>query len=169
MGITRRERASLRVVAARAILHSVMTFTSHQAYFDTAEPEARRRLKAIAAKVAALVPQATPCISYSMPAFRDGHVFFYFAAFKKHIGVYPPVRDDHALIRELERYRGPKGNLSFPSGETLPIALIGRVARALHREYCGAPRGKQASKTLKPVRTKSGQKGLETATKKVGK
>jgi uncharacterized protein YdhG (YjbR/CyaY superfamily) len=107
----------------------------HDEYFASAAPQARRALQAIQQKVEELVPGATRCISYKMPAFRRGKVFFYFAAFQKHIGVYPPVTRDAALIEELAPYRGPKGNLSFPLGAPLPIDLIGRVAVALAREY----------------------------------
>ncbi len=112
-----------------------MTFESHEAYFDSVSAEARPRLVSIQAKVESLLPDASRCIIYRMPAFRDGRVFFYFAAFKKHVGIYPPVTRDVALITELAPYRGPKGNLSFPLDQPLPIDLIGRVAVALHDEY----------------------------------
>jgi uncharacterized protein YdhG (YjbR/CyaY superfamily) len=115
-----------------------MAFSSHEQYFMSVAPEARPRLEAIQAKVSGLLPQASRCISYSLPAFKGRRVFFYFAAFKKHVGVYPPVTQDAALLEELAPYRGPKGNLSFPLDKPLPIELIGRVAVALHREYeCG--------------------------------
>lgn len=114
-----------------------MTFPSHEAYFDGAAPEAQPLLTSVQAKIESLIPTATRCISYNMPAFRGKRVFFYFAAFKKHIGVYPPVKSDAALIAELAPYRGEKGNLSFPLNEPLPLDLIGRVALALHREYEG--------------------------------
>jgi uncharacterized protein YdhG (YjbR/CyaY superfamily) len=111
-----------------------MAFASHADYFAAAAPEARRRLKAIQRKVEALLPGVSRCISYRMPAFRDERVFFFFAAFKNHIGIYPPVRRGARLIKQLAPYRGAKGNLSFPLSEPLPIALIGRVARALYLE-----------------------------------
>lgn len=114
-----------------------MTFPSHEAYFDSAAPEAQPLLTSIQAKVESLIPTATRCVNYNMPAFRGKRVFFYFAAFKKHIGIYPPVKSDAALIAELVPYRGEKGNLSFPLSEPLPLDLIGRVALALHREYEG--------------------------------
>jgi uncharacterized protein YdhG (YjbR/CyaY superfamily) len=57
----------------------------------------------------------------------------YFAAFKKHIGLYPPVRDAK-LRREVARYAGPKGNLQFPLTERVPYALIGRIAKARARQ-----------------------------------
>jgi len=109
-------------------------FSSHEEYFASVPPAVRPLLIAILAKVGALLPQASRCISYSLPAFKGKRVFFYFAAFKKHIGVYPPVTQDTALIQELTPYRRPKGNLSFPLDEPLPMELIGRVVVALHRE-----------------------------------
>lgn len=112
-----------------------MTFESHDDYLARVPLEARSRLQRIQAEVELRIPEAVRCISYKMPAFRDRRVFLYFAAFSKHIGIYPPVTRDAALIAELAPYRGPKGNLSFPLTHPLPIELIGRVAVALHEEY----------------------------------
>lgn len=92
-------------------------------------------LERIQAEVQAIVPNAIKCIGYKMPAFRQKKVFFYFAAFKKHIGVYPPVTEDKTLMLELGRYRGSKGNLSFPLNEPLPIDLIRKIAAALSAQY----------------------------------
>jgi uncharacterized protein YdhG (YjbR/CyaY superfamily) len=115
-------------------LERLMAFSSHQEYFATVAPEVQPLLVSIQAKVESLLPEASRCISYNMPAFRGKRVFFYFAAFKRHIGIYPPTRDA-ALVQELAPYRGEKGNLSFPLYQPLPLDLIGRVAVALHREY----------------------------------
>jgi len=111
-----------------------MAFSSHEEYFASISTETQPLLVTIQARVESLLPKASRCISYNMPAFRDKHVFFYFAAFKKHIGIYPPVKHDAALIQELAPYRGEKGNLSFQLNQPLPLDLIGRVAVALHRE-----------------------------------
>ena len=79
------------------------------------------------------VPAATETISYRMPAFRLGRTFIYFAAFKSHIGIYPPVKGDKALAKALAPYRGPKGNLKFPLDRPMPYGLIARVVAALSR------------------------------------
>jgi uncharacterized protein YdhG (YjbR/CyaY superfamily) len=113
----------------------MMTFASHEDYFSRLSPDIRDLLQSIQAEVEATVPGALRCVSYKMPAFKQERVFFYFAAFKKHIGIYPPVTQDVDLIQELAPFRGEKGNLSFPLAEPLPIELIGRVALALSREY----------------------------------
>lgn len=115
-----------------------MHWTTHEAYFAASSEAARARLVQIQAEVERQVPGAVRCIGYQIPAFEappHHRRFFYFAAFKHHIGIYPPLTDDAGLIAETARWRGPKGNLSFPLNEPLPLALIGRVAKALAAQY----------------------------------
>lgn len=113
----------------------VKKFTSHDEYFNNVASENRSRLESIQTRVELLIPQALRCISYNIPAYKDEKVFFYFAVFKNHIGIYPPVRNDKNLIKELYPYRNEKGNLSFLLNKPLPLDLIGRVAITLHNEY----------------------------------
>ncbi len=90
-------------------------------------------------------PDAHEAISYRMPAFMQGGVLLHFAAFKKHIGVYPPVRGDAALLEALAPYRGPKGNLAFSLAQAMPYELIRRVAQQRVQEtaaYAAGRRGK---------------------------
>jgi len=110
-------------------------FTSHDDYVAAAQQQAQPILRRIGGIVEARVPLAVRCISYNMPAFKLTRTFFYFAAFKKHIGIYPPVTDDLQLIRELAPFRNEKGNLAFPYDQDLPLVLIGRVAVALATQY----------------------------------
>jgi uncharacterized protein YdhG (YjbR/CyaY superfamily) len=109
--------------------------TDIDAYIASASPDVRDILERIRQVVRGAVPEATETISYQIPAFKLDRVFFYFAAFKKHIGVYPPVRGDPELQNGLLPYRGDKGNLKFPLREPIPYELIGCVASALAREY----------------------------------
>ena len=105
------------------------------AYLAAAEPGARRVLRKIRSIVASAVPDAQQIISYQMPAFKLRRVFFCYAAFTSHIGIYPPVKGSDALEKALQPYRGPKGNLKFPLDQPLPYALIKRVAMALKRQH----------------------------------
>jgi uncharacterized protein YdhG (YjbR/CyaY superfamily) len=109
--------------------------TNIDAYIASASPDVRDILERIRQVVRVAVPEATETISYRMPAFKLDRVFFYFAAFKKHIGIYPPVKGDHELQNELLPYRGDRGNLKFPLRESIPYELIGRVASALSQGY----------------------------------
>ncbi|MCC7205718.1 MAG: DUF1801 domain-containing protein, partial [Anaerolineae bacterium] len=100
-------------------------------YLNAAPPDVRPILEAIRDIVRRAVPDAKETISYQMPAFKLDHVFMFFAAFKRHIGVYPPVHGDDALERDLQPFRGEKGNLKFPLDQPMPYDLIRRVALAL--------------------------------------
>lgn len=110
-------------------------FQSMDEYFASVPAEAREILIRIRAIVERVAPAAKPTISYRMPAFRADRTFIYFAAFKNHIGIYPPVSGDEALLAELAPYRGEKGNLKFPLDEPVPYDLIERVAKALSGQY----------------------------------
>jgi uncharacterized protein YdhG (YjbR/CyaY superfamily) len=110
-------------------------FQSHEAYFASLPSDVRQVVLAIHSAIQAAVPASKPCISYNMPAFRLGKTFIYFAAFKKHIGVYPPVVGSEQLRERLAPFRGPKGNLIFPLDQPVPVNLIAQVATTLAQEY----------------------------------
>jgi uncharacterized protein YdhG (YjbR/CyaY superfamily) len=109
--------------------------TTIDEYIALASPEAQPILQTIRKMAQEIVPAAAETISYQLPAFKTNRTFFYFAAFKKHIGIYPPVKDDHDLIEALSPYRGEKGNLQFPLSQPMPYELIGRVIKALFDQY----------------------------------
>ena len=86
-------------------------------------------LRKLRTTVRKALPQATECISYGIPAYKVHGGAMYFAAFKQHVGVFPPVRGTPALMKAVAPYAGPKGNLRFPLAEPIPFALIARIAR----------------------------------------
>ena len=98
-------------------------------YIAQAPLQVRPLLVEIRATVRKAAPLAEERISYRMPAYFLDGALVYFAAFKKHIGFYPPVRDA-ALKPLLARYAGPKGNLQFPLTEPIPYTLIARMVQA---------------------------------------
>jgi len=100
--------------------------------FPPAVQEILRRIRAIVREVA---PDAVERISYRMPAFALDGIWIYFAAFKGHIGVYPPVRGNDRLNEALKPYKNEKGNLRFPFSRPIPYALIKRVVKALLEEH----------------------------------
>jgi uncharacterized protein YdhG (YjbR/CyaY superfamily) len=68
-------------------------------------------------------------ISYQMPAFKQQGILVYFAAWKKHIGLYPPITGDKALEKAVARHAGPKGNRQFSLDEPIPCELIERIVK----------------------------------------
>jgi uncharacterized protein YdhG (YjbR/CyaY superfamily) len=102
-------------------------------YIASAPAEVQPVLESIRAAVRKAAPSAEERISYRMPAFFQDGALVYFAAFKRHIGFYPPVRDA-ALQPLVAKYAGPKGNLQFPLSEPMPVALITKLVKARIKE-----------------------------------
>lgn len=102
-------------------------------YIASAPVEVRRVLEEVRATIRNAAPEAEEGISYRMPAYFQAGALVYFAAFKKHIGLYPPVKEA-SLLLELQRYAGPKGNLQFPLNEPMPLVLISKVVKARIKE-----------------------------------
>jgi uncharacterized protein YdhG (YjbR/CyaY superfamily) len=92
-------------------------------------PEKRAILEKIRATIREAAPDAKEVISYRMPTFTQNGVLVHYAAFKNHIGLYPPVSGDVELEAALAPYAGEKGNLRFPLDRPIPYDLIGRVVR----------------------------------------
>ena len=99
-------------------------------YIAACAPDVQPILQKIRLTIKAAAPDAEETISYRMPAFKLNGMIVYFAAFKKHNGLFPPVRGDASLMRAVKPYAGPKGNLQFPLGEPIPYALIRRIVKA---------------------------------------
>ncbi len=114
-------------------------FANIDAHLATVTPESKRILEEVRQLIHRKVPGAQEVISYQLPAFKLGRTFIYFAAFKKHIGVYPPVTADKSLIALTAAHRNEKGNLAFPLDQAIPYELIGRVAVALSKQYASKP------------------------------
>lgn len=98
-------------------------------YISGFSPEVQVVLRRIREVVRTAAPDAQEVISYRMPSFRQNGVLLYFAAFRSHIGLYPPVRGDARIEKALARYAGEKGNLRFPLEAPMPYGLIGRIAK----------------------------------------
>jgi uncharacterized protein YdhG (YjbR/CyaY superfamily) len=98
-------------------------------YIATFPPEVQIILEKVRQTIRDAAPDAKEVISYRMPAFKQGGILVYFAAWAKHIGLYPPISGDKSLEKAVARYAGPKGNLQFPLDEPIPYDLIERIVK----------------------------------------
>jgi uncharacterized protein YdhG (YjbR/CyaY superfamily) len=103
------------------------TPTSIDDYIAGFAPDVQVLLQNVRQMVGRAAPDATEVISYQIPAFKLNGVLVYFAAFKNHIGFYPPVKGDVRLQEAAAPYAGDKGNLRFPFTQPLPLDLIERI------------------------------------------
>jgi uncharacterized protein YdhG (YjbR/CyaY superfamily) len=98
-------------------------------------------------------PEAKETISYMMPAFKQHGILVYFAAWEKHIGMYPPISGNKTLEKAIARYAGPKGNLQFPLDEPIPYDLIEQIVKLRVKQDLAnvdAKRTKNAQNSRKP-------------------
>jgi uncharacterized protein YdhG (YjbR/CyaY superfamily) len=99
-------------------------------YIAVCPREARATLRKLRSTIKrASPPEAEEIISYRMPAFKLRGILVYFAAFKNHIGIFPPIRGDAKLEAAVAKYAGPKGNLKFPLDQPFPHALVARIVK----------------------------------------
>jgi uncharacterized protein YdhG (YjbR/CyaY superfamily) len=76
-----------------------------------------------------------------MPTFTLSGILVQFAAFKKHIGFYPPVRGDAKLEKAAAPYAGEKGNLRFALDQPIPYGLIERLVKLRAKQNLLKARG----------------------------
>ena len=92
--------------------------------------ETQALLEQMRATIKNAVPDAHETISYGMPAFKLNSVSIWFAAYKKHIGLYPMYGMDK-FKDEMEQYRGKgtKDTLQFTYDKPLPLELIAKIVK----------------------------------------
>jgi uncharacterized protein YdhG (YjbR/CyaY superfamily) len=115
------------------------------AYLAALPSAQRAALQRLRRTIRTVLPQATECISYQMPAFRhEGRVVVWMAAWKNHCAFYPGG-GVAAFQDRLGAYQVAKGTIRFRTDQTLPTALV----RAMVRERLarlGPPRTRRPSR-----------------------
>jgi uncharacterized protein YdhG (YjbR/CyaY superfamily) len=95
----------------------------------------QEKLEQIRSTIKVAAPEAKETISYNMPGFTlNGHYLVYFAAYKKHIGMYPVPTGDAQFNAELSAYVAGKGTVRFPFDKPIPFDLIRAMVTYLVRE-----------------------------------
>ena len=99
-------------------------------YIGRCPVEVQVLLEKIRQTIRKAAPKAEESISYQIPAFKlNGKPLLYFAAYKKHIGMYPAPRGSAEFKDELAGYEGGKGTVQFPLTQPVPYDLIRRIAK----------------------------------------
>ncbi|MBQ1299787.1 MAG: DUF1801 domain-containing protein [Erysipelotrichaceae bacterium] len=104
-------------------------------YIAAQDERVQPRLNEIRAILKKALPEAEECISWSMPTYRKGRNIIHFAAFKKHIGVYPGGEATEKFAEELAEYDTSKGTIRLPYDRELPEDLLVRIARWCYEKY----------------------------------
>ena len=76
------------------------------AYIADFSPEVQQILQKVRQTIKAAAPKAEEAISYAIPTFKLNRNLVHFAAFKHHIGLYPPIKGNARLEKAAARYQG---------------------------------------------------------------
>ena len=112
--------------AGRKIVQSKEQFETIDEYIKTFPKDVQSILGNMRQTLRKAAPEAEETISYQIPTFKlNSNSLAHFAAFKKHIRLYPPAPRE--FKKEVSAYEGPKGNLKFPMDDPIPYDLVTRI------------------------------------------
>jgi len=107
----------------------------------------REILEQIRMTIREAAPDAEETISYQIPTFTlKGKYLIYFAAYTKHIGLYPAPRGVEKFKKELSLYEGGKGTVRFPLDKAIPFRLINRIVKFRVKESLERAKAKPKKK-----------------------
>ena len=92
--------------------------------------EVQALLEKIRETISKAAPEAEEKISYQIPSFTfRGSNLVHFAAYKKHIGLYPAPSGVAEFKAALAVYGAGKATLQFPLDQPIPYGLIGKIVK----------------------------------------
>jgi uncharacterized protein YdhG (YjbR/CyaY superfamily) len=94
-------------------------------------------LQRIRAVIHEAAPGAREKVSYGIPGFELKGDLVWFAAHKKHIGLYPRASSLEPFEEELSPYKRSKGTIQFPLDKPIPYDLIRRIVEYRVAENTG--------------------------------
>ena len=104
-------------------------------YISKFSEEIQAELNKIRCLVKKTAPGAIEAMGYGVSAFKlNGEYLIYYAAFKKHIGIYPSPTAIEFFKEELKEYNPAKGTIKFPFGTAIPYDLIKRIIEYMVKE-----------------------------------
>ena len=102
---------------------------SIEEYIAAQAEELRPILEKIRKTIRKAAPKAVEKISWSMPTFWQGENLIHFAAFKKHIGIYPGDLSLTPFEERLSAYKTTKGAIQFPLDKPIDYGLIAEITK----------------------------------------
>ena len=110
-------------------------FTTVDQYILSFPPAVQERLHQLRQTIKDVAPDAEEAIKYQMPTFVLYGNLVYFAAWKRHISLYPITAEMEASVQELAEYTtSGKGTVQFPYDRPLPLSLIRTIVAYRVRE-----------------------------------
>jgi len=118
--------------------HSCVKPSNIDEYISAQPEDVQPLLQTIRETIRKAAPDALEKISWKMPTFWQGENLIHFAAFKKHIGLYPGGEATSVFAVRLAGYKTSKGTIQLPLGKPIDYELITDIVRwRVSREASG--------------------------------
>ena len=98
-------------------------------YIAAQQQEVQPILNKIRKTINKAAPKAQEKIAWGMPTFWLCENIIHFAAFKKHIGIYPGDLNRLPFAEKLSGYKTSKGAIQFPLNKPIDYKLIAEIAK----------------------------------------
>ena len=98
-------------------------------YISEQSKEVQPILNKIRDTIRVAAPEATEKISWQMPTFWQGENPIHFAAFKKHISIFPGGEATTVFADKLTGYKTAKGTIQLPLSKPIPFDLIEEITQ----------------------------------------
>ncbi|RST85689.1 DUF1801 domain-containing protein [Aquibium carbonis] len=107
------------------------TFESVDTYLEALPELPRTIMVRIRELIASVAPGAQEAIRYGMPtALLDGASIVYYAAWKRHVGLYPVYRGSPDYEEKIAPWRDWKDTVRFPLETEVPYDVIELIVTA---------------------------------------
>ncbi len=109
--------------------HYCGQITTIDEYIDAQPEDVQPFLQQVRRTIRSAAPKAAEKISWRMPTFWQGENIIHFAAFKKHISIFPGGEAVGVFAERLTRYKTSKGTIQFPLNKPVDYQLIADITR----------------------------------------
>lgn len=111
-------------------------YTNIDEYIKNFPKETQEILQKIRKIITEQVPNFEETISYGIPTIKyKSKYVLYFAAFSKHVSVYPiSGAMEEKYAEEIKKYRAGRGTLRFPLDKPIPYDFIKKIAKVRAKE-----------------------------------
>lgn len=99
------------------------------AYLATLPPASKTVMETLRSTIRSAAPEAEEKISYNMPSFEWNGGLVWYAAWKKHVSLYPWSDAMVEAIEALKPYTASKGTIQFPLNQPLPLDLVAQIVQ----------------------------------------
>ena len=107
--------------------HYCVKITTIDEYIAEQPAEVQPLLRKIRTTIRKAATKATEKIACRMPTFWQGENLIHFAAFKKHIGIYPGDLTHNPFEERLAGFKKSKGAIQFPLDKPIDYKLIADI------------------------------------------